>query len=313
MSALIPFITTGSPERAALWRQKVADRLPGHQVVAPEDMSDADAAAARVAIVGNPDPETLARFTGLEWVQSVWAGVDKLIGRLPEDLRIARLVDPVLAETMAEGVLAHTLYLHRHVPAYLAQQRQRVWRPLDHPRASARTVAILGLGELGRAAAAVLTAAGFRVTGWSRSPREVPGVTCFSGADALPEVVAGADIIVVLLPLTDATRGMLDADMLAHCRPGAGIINVARGPIIDRDALMAALDDGRLGHAVLDVFDVEPLPADDAMWDHPAITMMPHVAAITDMDSASQIVADNLSAYFETGQMPTTIDAARGY
>ncbi len=313
MSTLIPFITTGSPERAALWREKLGAALPGHRVVAPEDVPDADAAAVRVAIVGNPNPEALARFTGLEWVHSVWAGVDKLIGRLPDDLRIARLVDPVLADTMAEGVLAHTLYLHRRVPEYLAQQRDHVWRALDHPRAADRTVAILGLGELGRAAAGVLTAAGFTVTGWSRSPREVPGVTAYSGAETLPQVMASADIIVVLLPLTDATRGMLNAGMLANCRPGTGIINVARGPIIDRAALVAALDEGRIGHAVLDVFDLEPLPADDAMWDHPAITVMPHVAAITDMDSASRIVADNLARYFETGATPETIDAKRGY
>ncbi|WP_245803184.1 2-hydroxyacid dehydrogenase [Acuticoccus yangtzensis] len=313
MSETIPFFNRMGDEERAAWTGALRSVLPGHTIAAPAEMSDEAAAAARVAIVANPDPAEMARFTGLVWVQSVWAGVERMVGTLPERIGIVRLVDPVLGEAMAEGVLTHTLYLHRRVPEYLAFQRQGVWRQLDHPRASRRTVAILGLGELGRACAATLTGQGFKVIGWSRSARSVPGVDCRHGDAALPLVLAEADIVVVLVPLTEATRGLLSARMLSYCKAGAGLINVARGPIVDRTALLAALDSGRIGHAVLDVFDTEPLPADDPFWSHPKVTVMPHVAAITDMESASAIVAANLAAFFADGTVPPTVDAARGY
>ncbi len=313
MTSRIPFITSLAPEHAARWRGALEAALPRHRFCDPSALSDEEAGVVQVAVVANPEPEAIRRFPALEWVQSVWAGVDRLVGTVAPDIRIVRLIDPHLAETMAEGVLGHVLYLHRRVPEYLAQQRVKRWRQLEQRRAGDRTVAVLGLGSLGQVCAARLQAAGFRVMGWSRSAHAIDGMETFSGTDTLPIVLGQADIVVILVPLTAMTRGLLDAAALAACKPGAALVNVARGPVVDRTALLRALDDGLLSHAVLDVFDQEPLSESDPLWSHSSITVMPHVAAPTDMGSASTIVAENLRTYFRDGTVPKVVDKSTGY
>ena len=300
MSTPVPFVTSLEAGPAADWRRALGTALPGHRICAPEELDADERAAVRVAVVANPDPTALAAFPALEWVHSVWAGVE-------------RLVDPDLAQVMSEAVLGHVLYLHRRIPEYLAQQRAETWRQLEQVAASRRCVAVLGMGHLGQHAARQLGTVGFEVLGWSRTRKTVAGVETFGGTETLPEVLARADIVTVLLPLTDATRGLLDAPMLAHCKPGAALVNVARGPIVDTAALLGALDRGALSHAVLDVFDTEPLPQGDPLWSHPSVTVLPHVAAPTNRDTASAIVAANLAAYFRDGTLPEAVDGARGY
>lgn len=313
MSTPIPFVTSLGAGPAADWRRALGTALPGHRICAPEELDADERAAVRVAVVANPDPAALAAFPALEWVHSVWAGVERLVGTLDPQIRIVRLVDPDLAQVMSEGVLGHVLYLHRRIPEYLAQQRAETWRQLEQVAASRRCVAVLGMGHLGQHAARQLGTVGFEVLGWSRTRRTVAGVETFGGTETLPEVLARADIVTVLLPLTDATRGLLDALMLAHCKPGAALVNVARGPIVETAALLGALDRGALSHAVLDVFDTEPLPQGDPLWSHPSVTVLPHVAAPTNRDTASAIVAGNLAAYFRDGTLPEAVDGARGY
>ncbi|UIN19298.1 2-hydroxyacid dehydrogenase [Herbaspirillum frisingense] len=310
----IPFVSQGDAASVAAWLQALRNAMPEEQVVAFADLDDAQRAQCRLAIVANPDPAQLKQLPQLQWVHSVWAGVERLVADLGQsDLQITRLLDPRLAGTMAEAVLAWTLYLHRDMPRYAQQQREQRWQQLDYVAPEQRRIGLLGLGALGEAAAVALRQARFPVAGWSRSPRQLDGVETFSGMQGLTQLLSRSDILVCLLPLTHDTRGLLDAARLALLPPQAQLINFARGPIIDDGALRQALDAGQLKHAVLDVFATEPLPPASWQWTHPAVTVLPHCSAPTDAATASAIVAGNIRHYRESGEIPANVDIGRGY
>lgn len=313
MAEAIALVGCKSPEQEDAYRAVLAAAMPEETLV-PFRTMDADRrTAARVAIVADPDPTEVAALPNLAWVQSLWAGVEKLVGAFDRPLPIVRLVDPEMARAMAEAVLAWSYYLQRDMPAYARQQREGVWRPHGYRKPSSITVGLLGLGALGTRAADMLRAAGFRVVGWSRSPKRDVGIETFRGADGLPAMLGACDILVCLVPLTPETRGLIDARRLAALKPGASLINFARGPVVVTADLIAALDAGHLAHAVLDVFDAEPLPPDSALWRHPGVTVLPHISGPTDMDAAARTVAANVRTYRATGRVPQGVDAARGY
>jgi len=315
MRPVVPFVAeTGSAEYP-VWLKALPEALSGIAEVKPfAVLTDAERLAARVAIVANPDPAEVAALPNLAWVQSLWAGVERLAAELPKDgPLIVRLTDPQMAETMSEAVLAWTLYLHRDMPRYAAQQRQRIWREHRLKTPVERTVAVLGLGKLGSAAALRLKANGFDVLGWSRSEKQLDGISCFHGTDGLTAVLRRADIFVLLMPLTAETRGMIGESELAACKQGAALVNFARGPILDESALLRALDGGRLSHAVLDVFNEEPLPDNHPFWGHDKVTVLPHISAPTIPATASKLVAENIGRYFTEGTVPSGVDRNRGY
>ena len=313
-STPIPFLAPANNPNAAAWICALQAALPDEQIVAFKDLSEEARAGAELAIVANPDPADLKKMPNLRWVHSVWAGVERLVADLGHsNLKIVRLVDPQLAATMSEAVLAWTLYLHRDMPAYALQQKQGIWQDRPYRRPQSKTVSLLGLGALGEASAQRLLAAGFKVCGWSRQRKSLPGVECYSGAEELNAMLARSDILVCLLPLTAATKALLNAERLSALPRGAALINFARGPIVVDDDLRSALDCGQIDHAVLDVFAVEPLPVDQWQWSHPRLTLLPHCSAVTDKTSASQIVAANIWRYRESGQLPATVDSERGY
>jgi glyoxylate/hydroxypyruvate reductase A len=223
------------------------------------------------------------------------------------------MIDPEMSRTMAEAVLAWTYYLQRDMPAYERQQRDQVWQQLAYRKPSALTVGILGLGALGTAAAARVGEAGFKVVGWSRSVKTLPGVETFSNDDGLVNMLGMSDIVVCLVPLTAQTRGLLHAGRLAAMKPGAALINFARGPVVVADDLLAALDSGHLSHAVLDVFDEEPLPPDSRFWHHPHVSVLPHISAPTDFETAAAVIAANIAQYREAGVLPGSVNTAFGY
>ncbi|MEW4456906.1 glyoxylate/hydroxypyruvate reductase A [Roseibium algicola] len=315
MRPVVPFVSSASPDERQSWREALPKALDGIADVKPfEDLTEDQRSEARVAIVANPNPANVAALPNLVWVQSLWAGVERLMGELPANgPKIVRLTDPQMAETMSEAVLAWTLYLHRGMPRYIAQQRQKVWQDHALERPQERTVGVLGLGKLGAAAALRMKANGFNVLGWSRTEKSIEGIACRHGRAGLLEVLGQSDFIVLLMPLTDETRGLLGQDELSACKKGASIINFARGPIIDTAALINKLDNGPLGHAVLDVFDEEPLPPSSPLWDHDKVTVLPHISAPTIISTASRIVADNIGRYYEDGTVPPAVDRDRGY
>jgi glyoxylate/hydroxypyruvate reductase A len=296
----------------AAWLEPLRRAMPEFEIVDMDDVAVPQ--SVDIAIVTNPDPTKLARLTRLRLLHAVWAGVEKLVPLArTQNVPLVRLVDPTLSQAMAEAVLAWTLYLHRDMPRYAAQQRERMWVPHEVVPASARRVSLLGLGEMGRAAARGLRQAGFEVTGWSQSPKELDGVRCLHGAAGLLEALASADILVLLLPLTPHTLGLMNAAQLAVLPRGASLINFARGGVLDHAALLAALASGHLTHAVLDVFDEEPLPPQSTLWHHPAITVLPHISAPTNKESASAIVAENIRRFRASGTLPPLVDVVRGY
>jgi glyoxylate/hydroxypyruvate reductase A len=311
---VIPFVCAPGDAEAGDWLEALRCAMPDENVALLAALDAPARATCTVAIVANPRPEDLRTLPRLRWVHSVWAGVERLVNDLPDAaFDIVRLVDPRLTDTMAEAVLAWTLFLHRDMPQYARQQAARQWHALAYRSAQDTTVGLLGLGALGEAAAARLVGAGFKVCGWSRHARSLPDVTTYSGLEALPDVLRVSNILVCLLPLTAETRGLLDAAMLAHLPVGASLINFARGPIVDEGALREALDTSHIRHAVLDVFDVEPLPSQRWEWAHPNVTVLPHISAPTDRDTASSIVAAHIRRYREDGTIPPCVDRVRGY
>ncbi|PZR31787.1 glyoxylate/hydroxypyruvate reductase A, partial [Caulobacter segnis] len=239
------------------------------------------------------------------------AGVDRILQDpdLP-DVPIARMRDEGLTQGMVEFVLARTLHYHRLMPAYEEQQRQRVWRPLIAPLARDRTVGVLGLGQLGAACATNLAANGFKVRGWSRTPKDLPGVEAFDGP--LETFLAPCEVVVCLLPLTPATRGILNAGTLSHLS-GASLISVGRGAHLVEADLIPALDAGHLAHATLDVFAIEPLPAAHPFWSDPRITVTPHASALTPPQTAGPTIVANIRRHLAGQDLQDLVDRAAGY
>ena len=269
------------------------------------DLSAAHAHPARVhaAVVANPAPGCLQGLPALRLIQSLWAGVDRLLAdtTLPAGVPVARMVDPAMNAAMAETALWAVLSLHRGFFTYAQRQRQREWRVHAQRRADEVRVLVLGQGQMGRAAAARIAQQGYTLSTWRRD------------GSALQPLLAQADIVVNLLPLTDDTRGLLDARFFAALPPDASVVNLARGAhVVDAD-LLAALGSGHLRHAVLDVFHVEPLPVEHAYWLHPKVTLLPHAAAGTDARSAAAVAVANLRACRDGAPIQNLVDRTRGY
>jgi len=285
------------------WWPLLTAALPGERLV--RDRAEADAADITVAFVANPLTGALQGLPALALIQSLWAGVDKLLAdpSVPVQVPLARMVDPSMNATMAETALWAVLALQRGFFDYAAQQRAGVWRQHPLRRPGDLNVAVLGLGQMGGRALEALARQGYRVSGWSTR----------AGDAALPQVLAGADIVINLLPLTPATRGLFNAATFAQMRRGASLVNLARGAhVVDAD-LLDALASGQLAHAVLDVFHTEPLPPEHAFWAHPRISVLPHVAAPTDPRSAAPIAAANVHALRAGRPLSHLVDRARGY
>lgn len=273
-----------------------------------------DPASIDIVVYTPAGPVTdFAPYTGLRAVLSLWAGVERVVGNPTLTAPLCRMVDPGLTQGMVEYVVGHVLRHHLGVDAILAAQ-DGLWRgDSSPPLARQRVVAMLGLGALGSACARALAALNFNVTGWSRRPATIPGVTCRSGPEGLGEVLASADIVVTLLPDTAGTHNLLDAPRLARMKPGAVLINPGRGTLIDDAALLEALDSGHLAHATLDVFRTEPLPPDHAFWGHPRVTVTPHIAATTRPETSAPVIADNIARAMSGRDLLHRVDRHAGY
>ncbi|MBT5414335.1 MAG: glyoxylate/hydroxypyruvate reductase A [Rhodospirillaceae bacterium] len=290
-------------DRTQWWLETFRERAPEIEVRLwnePGDVSE-----VTHALVWDPEPGILAKMPNLKLIISLGAGVDHLFRDpgVPVQVPIARVVDVNLTARMTEYIVLYVLRHHRHVPIYEARQREALWQSEPQPAASERTVGIMGLGTLGRDAAEKLVPLGFRVTGWTRTPREMDGVESFHGEEGLAPFLASAEILVNLLPLTPRTENIVDAGLLAALPEGAFFINVGRGPhVVDQD-LIAALDSGRLSGTVLDVFRQEPLPSDHPFWSHPKVTLTPHVASMSDPRTVIEQVIENVRRT-ERGEEP---------
>jgi glyoxylate/hydroxypyruvate reductase A len=294
---------------AEAWRRALAAALPGVEFrVSPDLGAVADIA---VALVWTPPAGFFAGMSGLRLVVNLGAGVDSLVGRadLPP-VPIARLNDPGMVQLMTSYVVFAVTRHARDIPQFERAQRRGAWHYV-HPRPLGEiAVGVLGLGELGGPAAAALAGLGYRVTGWSRTPKAIPGVRWEGSLEA---VLRGSEILVVLLPLTPATRGLLGAAALALLPPGAKLINACRGAVVPEASLLAALRSGALAEATLDVFETEPLPPGHPFWAMETVLVTPHLASITVPEAAAGDVAESIRLVLAGGAPLHPVDAARGY
>ena len=269
---------------------------------------------AEVAVCWQTPHGLYAQMPNLKVVHSIAAGVDNVVaGQDVSSLPVCRVVDPMLAEGMLQFVLWGVLYFHRRLDAALASQRIKQWKhPGQTPAATCR-IGLMGLGELGGLIASRLPLLGYTVSGWSRTPHELPGVTVFSGEAAYDDFLAQTDVLVCLLPLTPQTRGILGQRTFDALPKGSALIHCGRGEhLVERD-LIAALGSGQLRGAVVDVFEQEPLAPDHPLWSTPGVVVTPHMASAAAFEVIAQQVARNI-AQLRAGQpFFNQVDTARGY
>jgi len=314
MEKIVPFISGCDNDSTKLWLKYLQEQMNEYQIILFENLTTEQKLSSTVAIVANPNSKDIAQLKNLKWIQSLWAGVEKLLQDLPNSsFKIVRMTDPQLANTMAQSVLAWTLYLHKNMPLYLKQQKQKQWKQHIETLPEERNILVLGLGNLGEKSAKKLKENGFSVSGWARSKKEIESVETFYGENGLTQALKAADIVVCLLPLTDETKNLLDKSKLDLLHKKASIINFARGAIIDYEYLAKKLDKKELCHAVLDVFDIEPLATSSSLWENENITVLPHISAPTNMKTASKIASKNILEYFEKGIIPPFVDTNKGY
>lgn len=251
-------------------------------------------------------------FPKLKLVLSLWAGVERIVTNPTLTVPLTRMADDGLRQGMTEWVLGHVLRHHLGLDAH-AHNPKRQWDNVAPPLAQDRIVAMLGLGNLGQAAARALRQVGFQVRGWSRRPSEIAGIDCFAGRDGLTQALSGAHFVVTLLPQTPETENILNAESLSCLSRGAYVLNPGRGTLIDDDALLEAVSSGHIGHATLDVFRTEPLPQDHPFWACDRITVTPHIAAETRPSSASALIADNIRRKESGEPLLHLVDRSSGY
>ncbi len=296
------FLAQANGRRVYLWPE-----LP------PPDAPMAEQVGCLVAFL--PPPGVFARAPHLRMLHGTGAGVNHMLAvpDLPRHLPMARVVADAVTQGMAQHCLHALLRELRDHRLYDRQQRDRAWHRWPQRDAGTWPVGIMGLGALGLGLADVAARLGFALRGWSRGQKTVPGVETFAGMDSLPAFLSGLAALVVLLPLTAQTRGIVGAAELARLALGAVVVSAARGGQVDEAALIAALDTGHIGHAHLDVMATEPLPRDSPLWAHPAITLTPHIAAAPFGPALARLVLENF-ARLEAGQpLLFAVDPARGY
>ncbi|KAJ3102575.1 hypothetical protein HDU97_000444 [Phlyctochytrium planicorne] len=318
------------------------ERKEGRASLLPLDPKPED---VEIAVIADPPPGLLKGLPKLKIMASLWAGVDRMLrdDTFPRQIPLVRMVDPEMTRSMAESVLMHTIWGHRQMHFYRELQDAAVWnkRPLNglfQPMTKERTVGILGLGTLGRAAATVLVRNGFNVLGYTRSlypdliisvisepdlakpSSEISStalktvtVPILSGPEGLDQVLSRSQILINLLPLTPETANIINLPTLSKLPTHSVIINLARGGHVNEDDLIQALDQGIIAHAILDVFQIEPLPPTHRLWKHPKVTVTPHVSALTNPSTAGPIVAETIRRYLCNDPLENVVSWDRGY
>lgn len=306
------FVYKSDPVRGAVWSELFARRMPELPFRIWPDIGDPR--EVRYLAAWQPPDDLAQRFPNLEVLFSTGAGTDHFdLSTIPPSLPVVRMVESGIIGGMVEYVSMAVLSIHRDWQTYRSQQREGYWQAHRVYPASSRRVGVLGLGVLGRAVLEQLSRFGFSCAGWSRSPHQLDGVACYSGADGLQAFLARTDILVCLLPLTGETRGILSKPLFDQLPRGAAVINVGRGGHLVQQDLLQALDAGQLGNAILDVCEPEPLPSGHPFWTHPKVVLTPHIASMTQPETAVEAILDNIRSHQAGLPMNGLVDRARGY
>ena len=256
--------------------------------------------------------QDFSTYTKLKAVLNLWAGVEGVTNNKTLNVPLARMVDSGLTDGMVEWVTGHTLRHHLGIDKHIHGQ-DGIWRSYVPPLAKDRIITILGLGTLGTACGIALERLGFNVRGWSRREKRVDGILCFYGDDQIDSSLLDADIVVLLLPDTPLPQNILNQHTLNLLKRGAFVLNPGRGPLIDDDALLAALETGQIEHATLDVFRIEPLPKNHQYWSNNKVTVIPHKASETRPKTASQVIAMNIERAENGQELLYLVDRENGY
>jgi glyoxylate/hydroxypyruvate reductase len=302
-----------SPEQQDHYHQLLQEALPDWSIACwPQEIN---AEAVTHVACWKPPVNFFSRFPNLKVIFTLGAGVDNFLQRddIPEHVAIIRLTDAGMAQQMMEYALYGVLHYHRQMDVYQQQQQANVWQPQPTRLAKNTRVTILGLGHLGVHVAQTLAKLGYTVSGWSRQHREHDDIRCVHGYATLDTLLQESDVIICMLPSTDETRHLLNAQRLAMIPKDAAIINAGRGTLIDEDALLALLNQQHLRFVLLDVFATEPLPNAHPFWQHPAVIMTPHVAADTLPEEAVAQISANMQALASGNQVQGLVDRQRGY
>ena len=300
------------PVRGEQWKALFAEHAPDIEWRAWPDIGDPRDIHYLAAWQAPDDLETL--LPNLQVLFALSAGVDQLdLGRLPASLPVVRLLDPGITQGMCEYASFAVLALHRDMLRYRQQQTEKRWQAHRLVPAAKRRVGVLGLGLQARQILASLQPYGFALSGWARSRHCIPGVDCFAGAEQLPAFLGQCDILLCVLPLTEQTEGVLDRQLFQHLPKGAALVNMARGGHLVEEDLLEALASGQLSAAVLDVLQQEPAAPHHPFWQHPQILLTPHIAAMTQPESAFGVLLANIRRYQRGEPMLGQIDRKQGY
>jgi glyoxylate/hydroxypyruvate reductase len=308
-------VKSGGDAAVPEWQAVFAELAPGLAVRGWNDAT-VDPDAVTYVLAWEPEPGRLKRYRNLRVIFSTAAGVDHIVRdpELPRGPPIVRMASEETAQTVGEYVCLAALSILRNAKRLVTAQANARWDPFEPPRTALTTrVGVMGLGNTGQVAVRMLRALGFPVAGWARSRKPHAGIEAYAGMPELNRFLARSDILVGLLPETPETRGLIDRHRIAQLPRGAGIVNAGRGSLIVMPDLIAALDDGHLGAAFLDVFEPEPLPADHPAWRHPRITVTSHVAGYASRRSRARAVVAALTAYEHGETIPNLFHSDRGY
>lgn len=300
------------PADAQAWRDCLSSLAPELEFRLWPDVGDP--AQVQYLLAWESPADLAGQFPNLRILYAAGAGVDQFdLSQLPDQLSVVRLVDSSMADIMAEYVLLAVLALHRDLLAYQQDQRAGRWQPRPILRASQRRVGVMGVGNLGQVALDRLQPLGFQLSAWNRSLKAVPGGRCYVGIEQLEVFIGQCDILVNMLPLTPETAGILNATKLACLPRGAGLVNVGRGAHVVEEDLLAALDQGQVGAAVLDVLVQEPPPGQSPLWTHPRVLLTPHIASDVQIEGAVAVIVENLRREKEGRPLLNVVDQSKGY
>ncbi|MNK65624.1 Glyoxylate/hydroxypyruvate reductase A [compost metagenome] len=300
------------PVRGEQWKRLFAEHAPDIEWRAWPDIGDPKDIRYLAAWQAPDDLETL--LPNLQVLFALSAGVDQLdLDRLPTTLPVVRLLDPSITRGMCEYASFAVLSLHRDMLRYRQQQMARCWQAHLLQPAAKRRVGVMGLGTQAQQILATLQTFGFDLSGWARSEHRIAGVDCFAGAEQLPAFLGRCDIVVCVLPLTEETKGILNRQLFQHLPNGAALVNMGRGGHLIEEDLLEALASGQLSAAVLDVLQQEPAAPDHPFWHHPQILLTPHIAAMTQPESAFSVLLENIRRHQRGESMLGQVDRERSY